>query len=129
MILQVAEKRRPGPADFRSRVTSAPPLGAGPVSVTVPAAPDPPATLTGSKTSEKSASPAGGLIVSVADCVTPFALALMVTVEAVRIVVVSIRKLALVDPWGTVTLTGTVASERSSLDSETGPSPAGAAFE
>ena len=39
------------------------------------------------------------------------------------------RKLALVDPCVTVTLAGTLASERSSLDSETRTSPAGAAFE
>ena len=99
------------------------------MSVTVPVAPDPLATLTGAIVNDSSARLAGGLIVNVADCVTPFALALMTTVDAVRIVVVSIVKLALVAPCGTVTLAGTVANEVSSLLSATITPPACAGLE
>ena len=52
-------------------VTSAPPVGAGPLSVTVPVEGVPPVTLAGLKLSEEAVGRAGGTTVSGADVATP----------------------------------------------------------
>jgi len=110
-----------------TRGTSAPPLGAGPVSVTVPIAPDPPATLTGLTVSESSARFGGGCTVKGMVCITPLNDAVIPTTVCVRIVVVSMVKVAVVAPCGTRMLSGTEAMERSSLVTVTRapPVPAG----
>src|SRR5216684_8357688 len=110
-----------------TRGTSAPPLGAGPVRVTVPVAPDPPATFTGVMVSERSARFGGGCTVSGMVWLTPLNDAVMPTTVCVRIVVVSMVKVAVVAPCGTRTLSGTEAIDRSSLVTMTRapPVPAG----
>jgi hypothetical protein len=106
-------------------VTTIPPLGAGPLRVTVPWDGFPPVTLVGLRLTPDTVTAAAGFTVSVADVVTPPAVAEMVAdVEAVTNVVV-IVKLALVAPAATVTLAGTVTAAELSESVTTSP-PAGA---
>src|SRR5439155_8896724 len=87
-------------------VTTMPPAGAGPLRVTVPVEEVPPFTMVGLSVSVDSVTVTGGAAatVSVADCVTPPAVAEMAAVvDAVTVVVVTV-KVALVAPAGTVTL-------------------------
>ena len=107
-------------------VTTIPPLGAGPLRVTVPWDEFPPVTLAGLRLTPDTVTAAGaGFTVSVADRVTPPAVAEMVAdVEAVTDVVV-IVKVALVAPAATVTLAGTVTAAELSESVTTSP-PAGA---
>jgi hypothetical protein len=105
------------------RATKAPPLGAGPLSVTVPVDAFPPVTLEGLNVNEVST---GGSIVSEADWVTPPKTPEMVTDVAVATALVRTVKMALVAPAGTVTLEGTVATPVLLLDKATAAPPLGA---
>jgi len=90
--------------------TTIPPLGAGPLRVTVPWDVLPPVTLAGLRLTPDTLTAAGaGFTVSVADRVTPPAVAEMVADVAAVTDVVVIAKVAPVAPAGTVTLAGTVA--------------------
>src|SRR6266851_8662992 len=93
------------------RETTPPPLGAGPLSVTVPVEGFPPATFAGLKVSEDRTGRGCGVTVSVAVCVPPPYDAEMVTeVEVTTGLVVTVN-VALVAPAGTVTpLAGTLAA-------------------
>src|SRR6266851_2584454 len=108
------------------RETTAPPLGAGPLSVTVPVEGLPPATFAGLKVSEDRTGIGCGVTVSVAVCVPPPYDAEMVTeVEVTTGLVVTVN-VALVAPAGTVTpLAGTLAAALL-LDRETRAPPLGA---
>lgn len=85
-------------------VTTAPPAGAGPLKVTVPVEDLPPTTAVGLKVKELST---GGFTVSVAVCVTPLYLAVIVTVVLVATALVVIVNVAVLKPAATVTLAGT----------------------
>jgi len=107
-------------------VTTIPPLGAGALRVTDPWDAFPPTTLAGLRLTLDTVTAGAGLTVSVADRVTPPAVAEMVAdVTAVTDVVV-IVKVALVAPAGTVTLAGTVVAAELSESVTTTP-PEGAA--
>ena len=92
--------------ELDERATTTPPVGAGPLRVTVPVEDDPPATEVGDKLSDVTAA---GFTVSVALTETPvsvpviFAATVAVTGEVVTVNVVE------VDPAGTVTVAGTTA--------------------
>src|SRR6266481_4516662 len=91
------------------RETTAPPVGAGPLSVTVPVEGDPPVTLVGFSVSEERVR-AGGSTVSEAVLVAPAYDAEIVTgVEVVTALVLTVN-VALLAPAATVTLAGTVAA-------------------
>src|SRR5262245_32023585 len=109
--------------------TCAPPAGAGPLSVTVPA--DECALLpspTGFRASEATVGRGGGITVSEADRLTPPKDAEMVTVvDAVTVLVLTV-KVALVLPAATVTLAGTLAAPLL-LDSATCAPPEGSGAE
>ena len=96
-------------------ITSAPPAGAGPVNVTVPVAPEPPATLIGATVKERSARFGGGVMVRALVWLTELNDAVIPTTAGVRIVVVSIVTVAEMLPCGTRTVAGTAASDGSSL--------------
>ena len=83
-----------------------PPVGAGPVRVTVPLDCAPPWTEVGESAIDRSAD---GLIVNVALFVTEERVAFTVTVVATETAVVVTVKLAVVDPATTVTVAGTTA--------------------
>src|SRR5712691_11787021 len=90
------------------RVTRAPPLGAGPFSVTVPLGEDvPPVTLAELRVNKEGI---GGITVSEAVWVTPLKDAEMVTRVDVATGLVVTGKVALMAPAGTDTLPGTVAA-------------------
>jgi hypothetical protein len=93
------------------RLTTAPLLGAGPLSVTVPVEEEPPVTLLGLSTIEdRVGGVPAGVTVSVAVCVDVPRVALIVTgVDAVTAVVFTVN-VALLAPEATVTLAGTVAA-------------------
>jgi hypothetical protein len=107
-------------------VTTTPPEGAAPESVTVPVDVLPPLTLVGLSVSEERLTALAGVTVNVA-C---FELLLRVAVITALVVVVTdcvlTVKLALVLPAGTVTLDGTVATEVLPLESVTTVPPEGA---
>jgi hypothetical protein len=89
------------------KLTTKPPAGATLESVTVPVEGAPPITLVGlSETFER----AGGLMVRVAVCVTAPAVAVIVAVVAVPTAMVDTVNVAVVAPWATVTLAGTLAA-------------------
>ena len=91
--------------------TCAPPVSAGPLSVTVPVEDcAPPVTLVGFSVSEESVGRACGTTVSEAVLVTPAYDAEMVTgVDVVTALVLTVN-VALLAPAATVTLAGTVAA-------------------
>jgi len=101
------------------RETAAPPLGAGPLRVTVPVDGDPPVTLVGLSAIAESVAEPGGVTVSEAVLVTPAYDAEIVTgVDAVTALVLTVN-VALLAPAATVTLAGTVAVDVPLLDRET----------
>src|SRR5437867_1765021 len=107
-------------------VTNAPPAGAGPFSLTVPAEDSrPPTTLVGFRLSEERVG-AGAITVSEAVCVTPPKDAEMVTEVVVPTGLVLTVKVVVVAPLGTVTLDGTVATPGLLLDRDTRAPPLGA---
>jgi len=108
------------------RVTTAPPLGAAPLSVTVPVDGAPPFTVAGLSATEDSATAVAGFTVSEAVFVVPPYEAEMVTgVAAVTALVVAVN-VALVAPAATVTLAGTAAAD-ALLERATTAPPLGAA--
>jgi hypothetical protein len=108
------------------RETTAPPLGAAPLSVTVPVEDVPPLTLVGLSATEDSATAVPGFTVSEAVLVVPLYEAEMVTgVAAVTALVVTVN-VALLAPAATVTLEGTVAAD-ALLERSTTTPPLGAA--
>jgi hypothetical protein len=98
------------------KVTSAPPAGAGALSVAVPVADVPPWTLAGLTVSAERDSPAAGRTVRSARFVTPPAVAVMVTVVVVDTATVETAKVAEVAPAGTTTKAGTLAIAGIPLD-------------
>jgi hypothetical protein len=117
------------PGLLLERETRAPPLGAGPLSVTAPEEEDPPTTGLGLKESEvRVGPPAGGwgVTVSEAVCVTPELEAEIVTVVELAEVMVDTGNAAIVDPAAMLTLGGTVATEVLLLDKEKTAPPLGA---
>ena len=105
---------------------AAPPAGAAALSVTVPVDALPAGTLVGLRLTEERV-PGGGVTVSTADLVTPLKDAEIVTaVEAVTGSVPTVKVL-LKAPAGTITQTGTVATQGLLLESVTTAPPAGAA--
>jgi hypothetical protein len=114
------------PDALLERETTAPPLGAAPLSVTVPVDDDPPFTVAGLSATEDSAAAVAGFTVSEAVFVVPLYEAEMVTgVAAVTALVVTVN-VALVAPAATVTLAGTAAPD-ALLERETTAPPLGAA--
>ena len=112
--------------------TIVPLAGAAALRFTVPVEALPPVTVVGftatdCSTTEPVPVELAGETVSVADCVTPFNNALIVTgVDADTAVVVTLNA-ALVEPAATVTEAGTGATAVSPLESETTSPAAGAA--
>jgi hypothetical protein len=113
-------------AELSDRVTTAPPVGAALVSVTVPVEEAPPVTLVGLiVTADRLDDAATGVTVNVAVRVVPPNDPVIVTgVEAVTVLVVTVN-VAVVAPAATVTLAGTVAAVELP-DSVTTAPPAGA---
>lgn len=109
------------------RVTTKPPACAGAESVTVPVDEAPPVNEVGLRVTEESTS-ATGLIVSVAGFVTAAAEAVIVAVVMAPTNVVETLNVAVVAPWATVTLAGTVAATLSLVRFTTKP-PEGAMLE
>ena len=110
------------------RATCAPPAGAGPLRVTVPAEEFPPVTVVGFRESEESVDGGGdaGVMVSEADLVAPLKVAEIVTaVDAATALVLTV-KVALVAPAATVTVEGTLATVVLLLERATCAPPAGA---
>lgn len=105
--------------------TEIPPLGAAPVSFTVPVEPAPPATVLGASDSELNT---GAVTVTVADFSDPPLLAVIVTGVADATGIVETLNVAFVAPAGTVTLEGTAAAEEllEERDTTTPPAYAGA---
>jgi len=103
------------------RVTTAPPLGAAALSVTVPVDESPPRRLVGLRVSDDSVAPepgvgvgvavAKGATVRVAVFVTPPLVAVIVTVVVVAAGFVPMIKPPDFTPWGTVALAGTLTTE------------------
>ena len=105
--------------------TTAPSLGAGPLSVTVPVEPLPPTTEDGLKDRETSTS-GGGSTVRFEDWVPPSYSAEIVTAVALGTATVVNENVALVLPPGTETVAGTKVTEGLLLDSDTSAPPLGA---
>jgi hypothetical protein len=110
------------PDEFELSVTTRPPLGAGPLKVTVPWEVVPPVTLVGFSEIVLNA---GGFTVRVAVFVTPALTAEMVADVLLATTVVVTMKVALLLPLATVTLAGTVTAEELELSVTTRP-PLGA---
>ena len=110
--------------------TTAPPVGAAPLNVTVPVDDCvPPVTLVGFSVNEDNVTGGGaaGFTMSVAVLVVPPNAALIVTVVAALTALVPTVKLAVVAPAATVTLAGTRAAAVLLLESDTTAPPLGAA--
>ena len=105
--------------------TTAPPAGAGPLSVTVPVEGLPPTTLDGFTPNELNPT-ATGVTVRGAVRVTPLYTAEIVTAVEPDTALVVTENVALAAPPATVTLDGTVAADVLSLDNDTTAPPAGA---
>ena len=95
--------------ELDARVTTAPPVGAARVSVTVPVTATPPVAAETFVVNVDSAA-AGGVTVTVAVPLEPFVVAVIVTAVFAATVPAVIVNVAVFDPAGTVTLTGTVAT-------------------
>ena len=109
------------------RVTTAPPLGAGPLRVTVPVELFPPLTDVGLSVRDESVTAAAGVTVRLAFLVVPLYVPEIVTDWLEVTLTVVTVKLALVEPAETVTLDGAVATAVLPLLSETTAPPPGAA--
>jgi len=108
------------------KLTTVPPDGAGPLSLTVPCESSPPLTLVGLSVSEERVTAPAGVTLSDACRETPPAVPVITAVVvAVTVCVVTLNVL-LVAPAGTVTLLGTVATLLLLLSDTTTP-PEGAA--
>jgi len=110
------------------RETTAPPLGALPLSVTAPEEDNPPTTGLGLKVREVRVGPDGGCGVTVSEavCVTPELEAEIVTVVELDVALVDTGNGVIVDPAAMFTLGGTVATEVLLLDKEKMAPPLGA---
>ena len=108
------------------RETTAPPLGAAPLSVTVPVDDVPPLTVAGLTATEDSTAAVAGFTVSRVVLVVPPYEAVMVTGVAAVTALVVIVNVALLVPAATVTLAGTVAAD-TLLERSTTTPPLGAA--
>lgn len=104
-------------------VTVIPPVGAGPVSVTLPVDEPPPSTAVGLRVSPAMT---GGLTVRTALCETPLRVAVIVDVETVATLLLVIVKFTVVAPAGTVTGVDTVAAAVLLLERVTLVPPLGA---
>jgi hypothetical protein len=91
------------------RVTTAPPLGAAALKVTVPLEEVPPATVVGLSDIADSTGPGGAVILREVDGLR-WSIAVILTVVSVDTGDVEIGKVALVAPAFTVTLAGTLAA-------------------
>ena len=114
------------------RATTAPPLGAALVSVTVPCEVLPPVTVVGLSVREDKLAGGGGagtgVTTSVAVRVTPLNVAEMVTLLVAATETVLIENVAVVAPAATVTLAGVEATAEALLESVTTAPPVGAAL-
>jgi len=88
-------------------VTVAPPVGAAPLSVTVPCEPLPPTTLVGFSVSDTEIIGVAGVTFRTADAEEPPKLAEIVELAAAVMLLVVIANVAVVAPTGTITLAGT----------------------
>jgi len=95
--------------ELDASVTTAPPVGAARVKVTVPVTLTPPVAAVTLVVRVEIAA-AGGVTVSVAVPVEPFVAAVIVTAVFAATVPAVIVNVAVLEPAGTVTLTGTVAT-------------------
>jgi hypothetical protein len=121
---------RAAPVLLHESDTTAPPVGAAPLNVTVPVENCvPPVTLVGFSVNEDSVTGGGGagFTVSVAVLVVPPNAALIVTAVVTLTALVLTVKLAVAAPAATVTLAGTRAAPVLLLESVTTAPPAGAA--
>lgn len=109
-----------------SRVTEAPPAGAGPLKTTVPAEAVPPVTEVGLNVSEETIGDASTVTLVVA-VVASGNVAVRVTLDSVFVATDVIANVALVDPAGTSTFVGTLTNDGALLLSATLAPPAGAA--
>jgi hypothetical protein len=118
------------PVLLLERETAAPPLGAGALKVTSPEAGDPPTTLLGVRLTDVRLGPVAGcgVTIRVAVWVTPEVAAEMVTFVVLLEAVVPTWKGTVVEPAGTLTLEGTVATELLLLERENVTPPLGAAL-
>jgi hypothetical protein len=106
------------------RATAAPPVGAGPVSVTVPVEFAPPTTDVGFN--DRAESVAGLTVIVAPACMPPYVPEIFTVPVAVTAEVVTVN-VAVVRPAATVTLAGTCATLVLLLDKVTATPPTGAA--
>jgi hypothetical protein len=118
----------PTVVELDASVTTAPPVGAARVSVTVPVTAIPPVAAATFVVMPESAA-AGGVTVTVAVPFEPFVDAVIVTEVFAATVPAVIVNVAVRDPAGTVTLTGTVATPTLDELSVTTLPPTGALVE
>lgn len=105
-------------AELDARLMTEPPVGAGPLMVTVPVDALPPITVVGDKLSPMSV---GGLIVNVPVTDLPLTVAVIVEVVFAATGVALTVKVPLDEPAGTVKLVGTVALDELELNATDNP--------